>query len=189
MFIYGFVNLHFNAYCKFSVLIYNSGQQAITDPRIDFEGDCAVAEDYKRGLSDDLKSPNETKADVHSSSRRMSGSTVLIIAIAVAAVVGLSFVLFRLWQKKKREEQYLACSMIDCVYYLTLKILTRLLLHTSHSLKSEMVRPLGLYQCFKQFVILWFSVRCKWQFWIGTMVPVAKSRKCRDAIHVGESSY
>lgn len=58
------------------------------------------------GLSDDVKSPNETKADVHSSSRRMSGSTVLIIAIAVAAVVGLSFVLFRLWQKKKREEQY-----------------------------------------------------------------------------------
>lgn len=36
----------------------------------------------------------------------MSGSTVVILCIAVAAVVGLSFFLFRLWQKKKREEQY-----------------------------------------------------------------------------------
>lgn len=36
----------------------------------------------------------------------MSGSTVVILCIAVATVVGLSFFLFRLWQKKKREEQY-----------------------------------------------------------------------------------
>nr|GEX48850.1 receptor-like kinase [Tanacetum cinerariifolium] len=65
-----------------------------------------ISTQFISGLSDDSKSPNETKSDVHSSSRRMSGSTLLIIAIAVAAVVGLSFVLFRLWQKKKREEQY-----------------------------------------------------------------------------------
>lgn len=36
----------------------------------------------------------------------MKGSTILMLCIAVAAAVGLSFFLFRLWQKKKREEQY-----------------------------------------------------------------------------------
>lgn len=58
------------------------------------------------GFSDDSNSQKETKNGAHSSSSSMSGSTILILIIAVATVVGLSVFLFRLWQKKKREEQY-----------------------------------------------------------------------------------
>ncbi|PWA48141.1 hypothetical protein CTI12_AA473060 [Artemisia annua] len=55
--------------------------------------------------------------------------------------------------------------------------------------KSEMVpRVISMFQTVCHSLVF-REVGCKWQFWIGTMVPVAKSRKCRDAIHVGESSY
>ncbi|KAL8255052.1 hypothetical protein R6Q59_033273 [Mikania micrantha] len=61
---------------------------------------------FLSGFSDESNPQKEMKTDTHSSSSSMSRSTVLILCIAVATVVGLSFFLFRLWQKKKREEQY-----------------------------------------------------------------------------------
>ncbi|KAI7742449.1 hypothetical protein M8C21_004974 [Ambrosia artemisiifolia] len=64
-----------------------------------------ISSQFLSGISDDSKSKIEAKTDAHSSSG-MSGSTVLILCIAVASVAGLTFFLFRLWQKKKREEQY-----------------------------------------------------------------------------------
>ncbi|KAK9698101.1 hypothetical protein RND81_08G082400 [Saponaria officinalis] len=56
-------------------------------------------------LSNDMPS---TKNDKDSSKTHSggTGTTVAIICLAVAAVVLFSFFLFKLWQKKKREEQY-----------------------------------------------------------------------------------
>ncbi|KAK1440386.1 hypothetical protein QVD17_06211 [Tagetes erecta] len=65
-----------------------------------------ISAQFLSGFSEDSKPQKETKTDAHSSSSSMSRSTILILCMAVAAVVGLSFFLFRLWQKKKREEQY-----------------------------------------------------------------------------------
>ncbi|KVH88519.1 hypothetical protein Ccrd_026628 [Cynara cardunculus var. scolymus] len=64
-----------------------------------------ISAQFFSGFSDDSNSKNGTKVDAHSSSSR-TGSIILIICIALVAVVGLSFFLFRLWQKKKRDEQY-----------------------------------------------------------------------------------
>ncbi|KAI3715631.1 hypothetical protein L6452_22617 [Arctium lappa] len=64
-----------------------------------------ISVQFFSGFSDDSNSKNGTKVDAHSSSSR-TGSTILVICIVLAAVVGLSFFLFRLWQKKKRDEQY-----------------------------------------------------------------------------------
>lgn len=47
-----------------------------------------------------------TKVDAHPSSSSRTGSTILIVCITLAAIGGLSFFLFKLWQKKKRDEQY-----------------------------------------------------------------------------------
>lgn len=46
-----------------------------------------------------------TTVDAHPSSSSRTG-TVLIVCITLAAVGGLSFFLYKLWQKKKRDEQY-----------------------------------------------------------------------------------
>lgn len=47
-----------------------------------------------------------TKTDTHATSSSNFGSIVLIV-ILVLVVLGLvSFFLFKLWRKKKREEQY-----------------------------------------------------------------------------------
>ncbi|EYU34999.1 hypothetical protein ABFS82_02G076100 [Erythranthe guttata] len=54
--------------------------------------------------SDDLSTPkNGTKEENHSGSK---GSTVALICLLLVAVTILSFFLFKIWQKKKREEQY-----------------------------------------------------------------------------------
>lgn len=50
-------------------------------------------------------SKDGTKAETASKSGD-TGREVLFICLIVAAIVGLSFVLFKLWQKKKREEQH-----------------------------------------------------------------------------------
>lgn len=47
-----------------------------------------------------------TKVDAHSSLSSKKGSTILITCITIGAFAGLSFFLYRLWQKKKRDEQY-----------------------------------------------------------------------------------
>ncbi|KAI4367409.1 hypothetical protein MLD38_023149 [Melastoma candidum] len=49
---------------------------------------------------------NGTNADSQRKSRGGSGSMVLMILVGIAAVVLLSFFLYKLWQRKKRAEQY-----------------------------------------------------------------------------------
>ncbi|KAL4580773.1 hypothetical protein LXL04_016975 [Taraxacum kok-saghyz] len=71
----------------------------------------SISLQFLPGFSDDSKSEKDTKvddadADADASSRPKHGSTIFIICILLAAVVSLSFFLFKLWQKKKREEQY-----------------------------------------------------------------------------------
>ncbi|KNA15921.1 hypothetical protein SOVF_093970 [Spinacia oleracea] len=59
------------------------------------------------GFSDNP--PNAKNDSTEGSKKTHSGGTgtkVAIICIAVATVVLFSFFLFKLWQKKKREEQY-----------------------------------------------------------------------------------
>ncbi|GKA80721.1 hypothetical protein Tco_0787413 [Tanacetum coccineum] len=59
-----------------------------------------------KGFSQDSNSRTVIKVDDPSSSSSKTGSTILIVCITLAAVAGLSFFLFKLWQKKKRDEQY-----------------------------------------------------------------------------------
>lgn len=49
---------------------------------------------------------NGTKTDDHASFGSSKGSRVAIICLAVLVFMALSFLLFKFWQKKKREEQY-----------------------------------------------------------------------------------
>ncbi|KAK6915902.1 hypothetical protein RJ641_018763 [Dillenia turbinata] len=60
------------------------------------------------GLADDpASSKNSSKSDSHTPSiGANTGSKVLIIFLAIVAVGLFSFFLFKIWQKKKREEQY-----------------------------------------------------------------------------------
>ncbi|PQQ13489.1 uncharacterized protein Pyn_16670 [Prunus yedoensis var. nudiflora] len=58
------------------------------------------------GFSDDSSSSkNDKKAETHSTSSH-TGSTLTIIFLGLVVVSLFSFFLFKLWQKKKREEQY-----------------------------------------------------------------------------------
>lgn len=59
------------------------------------------------GLGDDQSSSskNSTNAATHKSSSISTGLEVLIVLLVLAAVVGFSVFLFKLWQKKKRQEQ------------------------------------------------------------------------------------
>ncbi|KAJ0969372.1 hypothetical protein J5N97_022249 [Dioscorea zingiberensis] len=59
------------------------------------------------GLADSpAASKDSPKTDTSSKSSSSVGREVLIICLAVAVAVGLSILLFKLWQKKKREEQH-----------------------------------------------------------------------------------
>ncbi|XP_043721391.1 uncharacterized protein LOC122668891 [Telopea speciosissima] len=59
------------------------------------------------GLADDpANSKNVKKAEGHSSSSGSTGLRVVIICLGIVAVVAFSVFLFKLWQKKKREEQH-----------------------------------------------------------------------------------
>ncbi|KAJ8767694.1 hypothetical protein K2173_020634 [Erythroxylum novogranatense] len=49
---------------------------------------------------------NGTSVNSHSASSSNTGSKIVIIILGVVAVGLFSFFLFKLWQKKKREEQY-----------------------------------------------------------------------------------
>ncbi|KAJ0800921.1 hypothetical protein HanRHA438_Chr03g0115411 [Helianthus annuus] len=51
---------------------------------------------FTSGFSDDSKDTKKSK----------KGSTIFILCVGLAVIVGLSSYLFRLWQKKKREEQH-----------------------------------------------------------------------------------
>lgn len=59
------------------------------------------------GFSDKPPGPkNETTADAHTTSGNGSGSEILVIFIVIIVFGLLVFFLFKVWQKKKREDQY-----------------------------------------------------------------------------------
>ncbi|CAN8294602.1 unnamed protein product [Cochlearia groenlandica] len=59
------------------------------------------------GLSDDTKNTNTgTKAESHTSSSSNTGIKVFLILLGLVFVAVFSFFLYKLWQKKKRDEQY-----------------------------------------------------------------------------------
>ncbi|KAM1120492.1 hypothetical protein ACFX13_045343 [Malus domestica] len=57
------------------------------------------------GLSDSSSSKDGKKSESHSTSSH-TGSTLVIIFLGLVVVALFSFFLFKLWQKKKRDEQY-----------------------------------------------------------------------------------
>ncbi|VVA90627.1 unnamed protein product [Arabis nemorensis] len=59
------------------------------------------------GLSGDSKNTNTggAKAESHTSSSK-TGTKVILILVGFVAVAMFSFFLYKLWQKKKRDEQY-----------------------------------------------------------------------------------
>ncbi|CAN7035962.1 unnamed protein product [Brassica rapa subsp. trilocularis] len=58
------------------------------------------------GLSGDSKNANTgAKAESHTTSSR-TGTKVILVLVGLVAVAMFSFFLYKLWQKKKRDEQY-----------------------------------------------------------------------------------
>ncbi|KAL7258024.1 hypothetical protein ACSBR1_004199 [Camellia fascicularis] len=67
----------------------------------------SISLQFIAGLSNDSSSSKDgTKADKQAASSSGTGSKIIIICLVLASVGLLSFSLFKLWQKKKREEQY-----------------------------------------------------------------------------------
>ncbi|XP_042437538.1 uncharacterized protein LOC122023481 isoform X1 [Zingiber officinale] len=59
------------------------------------------------GLSENPSpSKDSTTASNHSSSGHKTGLKVLLACVGVAILLVLSFFLFKMWQKRKREEQH-----------------------------------------------------------------------------------
>ena len=59
------------------------------------------------GLADNHSpSRDGINVDAHSTSSKSSGHKALYIVLAVAAVVVLCFFLYKIWERKKREEQH-----------------------------------------------------------------------------------
>ncbi|XP_062153798.1 uncharacterized protein LOC133861982 [Alnus glutinosa] len=56
--------------------------------------------------SDPSNSENENKAASHGTSSGSVGIKVAIVCLGVVAVLGFSVLLFKIWQRKKREEQH-----------------------------------------------------------------------------------
>ncbi|TMW85941.1 hypothetical protein EJD97_022213 [Solanum chilense] len=56
------------------------------------------------GSADSSSTSNESKGKSHSS-RISTGVRVVIVCLGILASVGFFYVLFKIWQKKKREEQ------------------------------------------------------------------------------------
>ncbi|KAK2662308.1 hypothetical protein Ddye_000882 [Dipteronia dyeriana] len=69
---------------------------------------CSISLQFLSAFSDDssLGKGKQTEAHATSKSGSNTGAKVVIILSAVVAVGGFAFFLFKLWQKKKREEQY-----------------------------------------------------------------------------------
>ncbi|XP_057973528.1 uncharacterized protein LOC131161636 [Malania oleifera] len=62
---------------------------------------------FASGFADDPSSTKDSKNAVnHDSSSSTVGLRVLIIGLGLVAVVAFSVFLFKIWQKKKREEQH-----------------------------------------------------------------------------------
>ncbi|XP_047315049.1 uncharacterized protein LOC124918998 [Impatiens glandulifera] len=63
----------------------------------------SIALQFLSGICEDDSGKNEEKKESKSSS---TGSKIAVICLVIIAAVSLSFFLFKLWQKKKREAQY-----------------------------------------------------------------------------------
>ncbi|GAB2225890.1 hypothetical protein Droror1_Dr00021660 [Drosera rotundifolia] len=79
-------------------------------PEVSSTGSVAVlfflSNQFISALSDDTPSLKNTTGDNHTSSHLGTGTEVLIICLAVVVILLFSLFLFKLYQKKKREEQY-----------------------------------------------------------------------------------
>ncbi|GMH14367.1 hypothetical protein Nepgr_016208 [Nepenthes gracilis] len=68
---------------------------------------CSISLHFITGFSNDKPGVKNGMADNNlSTSNHGTGTKVLIICIVVIAVVLFSLFLFKMWQKKKREEHY-----------------------------------------------------------------------------------
>eukprot|EP00252_Welwitschia_mirabilis_P026083 TRINITY_DN8375_c0_g1_i3.p1 TRINITY_DN8375_c0_g1~~TRINITY_DN8375_c0_g1_i3.p1 ORF type:complete len:100 (-),score=11.61 TRINITY_DN8375_c0_g1_i3:345-644(-) len=56
---------------------------------------------FHHGWADDPKHSNS-----HAYTKRNSGLNILIICLAIIAIIGIATLLYKMWQKRKREEQY-----------------------------------------------------------------------------------
>ncbi|KAL0697518.1 hypothetical protein Bca4012_053640 [Brassica carinata] len=66
----------------------------------------SIALHFVLGLSGDSKNANTgAKAESHTSSSR-TGTKIILVLVGFVAVALFSFFLYKLWQKKKRDEQY-----------------------------------------------------------------------------------
>lgn len=66
----------------------------------------SISLQFVSGISDSSDSKNAAKTDSHSTHSGNTGAKVVIIILAFVAVGLFSVLLFKLWQRKKREEQY-----------------------------------------------------------------------------------
>ncbi|XAR56290.1 hypothetical protein NMG60_11036716 [Bertholletia excelsa] len=66
----------------------------------------AVSLQFIAVLSNDSSTKNEKKVANQAGSSGGIGSKILVGCIVIVVVATLSFVLFKLWQKRKREEQH-----------------------------------------------------------------------------------
>ncbi|KAK4741065.1 hypothetical protein SAY87_024653 [Trapa incisa] len=68
---------------------------------------CCFSIHLLSALGDDQpsSSKNATNATAHKSTNISTGLEVLIVLLGLAAVIAFSVFLFKLWQKKKRQEQ------------------------------------------------------------------------------------
>ncbi|KAG2710150.1 hypothetical protein I3843_04G011800 [Carya illinoinensis] len=68
---------------------------------------CSIHLQFISGLaSDPLSTKNDNKTVSHGSSSGSIGLKVALVCLGLVAVVGFSVLLFKIWQKKKREEQH-----------------------------------------------------------------------------------
>ncbi|KAJ7949715.1 putative Transmembrane protein [Quillaja saponaria] len=59
------------------------------------------------GLANDpSSSKHENKAESHEVSSSSAGVKIVIVCLGLVAVVSFCFFLFKIWQKKKRQEQH-----------------------------------------------------------------------------------
>ncbi|XP_006302998.2 uncharacterized protein LOC17896628 [Capsella rubella] len=66
----------------------------------------SISLNFVLGISGDSKSSSTgAKAEEFHTSNK-SGTKVILILLGFGAVAGFSFFLYKLWQKKKRDEQY-----------------------------------------------------------------------------------
>ncbi|PKU60857.1 uncharacterized protein LOC110113234 [Dendrobium catenatum] len=66
----------------------------------------AIALQLIPGLGDNPSTSKDAGANEYSKSNGSTGRVILLIFLGLVAFVALSVVIFKIWQKKKRREQY-----------------------------------------------------------------------------------